>query len=105
MSPNSAFGGYAETFPKGQVEQGCTTQETARREPLEEAGLLVKIVAYLCDVPRTTTMTRYYLANRVGGLPTHMGWESQAVHLVPTLLESTSSALRPWPATNGASAD
>jgi hypothetical protein len=28
-------------------------------------------------------LTRYYHAKRVGGTPSEMGWESQAVHLVP----------------------
>jgi len=28
-------------------------------------------------------MARYYLARRIGGCPTAMGWESQAVHLSP----------------------
>ena len=27
--------------------------------------------------------TRYYRARRIGGSPASMGWESQAVHLVP----------------------
>ncbi|WP_159590935.1 hypothetical protein [Hydrogenophaga sp. BPS33] len=35
------------------------------------------------DVPRTQTYTRYYLAERVGGTPSAMGWESQCVMLVP----------------------
>jgi hypothetical protein len=32
---------------------------------------------------RSLTDTRYYLARRVGRTPASMGWESQAVHLVP----------------------
>jgi hypothetical protein len=31
----------------------------------------------------TQTYTRYYIARRTGGSPACMGWESQAVHLVP----------------------
>jgi len=34
-------------------------------------------------VRRTQTYTRYYMARRIGGCPAEMGWESQAVHLVP----------------------
>jgi hypothetical protein len=34
-------------------------------------------------VERSTSVTRYYRAKRVGGDPTDMGWESQAVNLVP----------------------
>ena len=35
------------------------------------------------DIKRTTSVARYYLAHRVGGSPADMGWESQAVRLVP----------------------
>ena len=31
----------------------------------------------------TETFTRYYLAERIGGSPADMGWESQCVVLVP----------------------
>ena len=34
-------------------------------------------------MPRSLSYTRYYLAQRVGGSPADMGWESQAVLLVP----------------------
>lgn len=58
-------------------------QATAIREAFEEAGLKVKITGFLADSERTETYTRYYLAQRIGGTPAAMGWESQAVHLVP----------------------
>jgi 8-oxo-dGTP pyrophosphatase MutT (NUDIX family) len=83
VSPTNGFGGYAATFPKGRVDPGGSLQHTAVREVFEEAGLLVRLEAHLVDVPRTQTYTRYYLARRIGGCPSAMGWETQAVHLVP----------------------
>ena len=49
----------------------------------EESGLQVAIISFIGDFNRTLTRTRYYLAKRVGGTPSKMGWESQAVLLVP----------------------
>jgi hypothetical protein len=46
-------------------------------------GLLVEVRRFLVDVPRTTSVTRYFLARRLGGTPAAMGWEAQAVWLVP----------------------
>lgn len=43
----------------------------------------MRITGFLLDVQRTQTHTPYYLARRIGGSPARMGWESQAVHLVP----------------------
>jgi 8-oxo-dGTP pyrophosphatase MutT (NUDIX family) len=82
VAPSNGFGGYTVTFPKGRVEPGLSLQATAIREVWEESGLLVEPVAWLGDFPRTQTFTRFYIARRVGGHPAHMGWESQAVHLV-----------------------
>ena len=39
-------------------------------------------IGWLGDFARTQTFTRFYIARRIGGHPAHMGWESQAVHLV-----------------------
>jgi len=83
VSPSNRFGGYDATFPKGRVDPGVNLQATAIREAFEESGLRVEILAHLVDSARTLTYTRYYLARRVGGNPALMGWESQAVHLVP----------------------
>jgi 8-oxo-dGTP pyrophosphatase MutT (NUDIX family) len=83
VSPSNAFGGYTTTFPKGRVEGDVNMQASAIREALEEAGLQVRITGFLADSARTQTFTRYYLGQRVGGSPALMGWESQAVHLVP----------------------
>jgi len=83
VSPTNRFGGYETTFPKGRVDRGASLQQTAVREAFEESGLMVELVAHLVDVRRTQTFTRYYLARRIGGSPAAMGWETQAVHLVP----------------------
>ena len=106
VSPTNGFGGYSATFPKGRVDAGGTLQHTAIREVYEESGLLVRLEAHLIDVRRTQTYTRYYIARRIGGCPSSMGWETQAVHLVPAdRLEEVAvhpndapiiSALRDW---------
>ncbi|MDB5936335.1 MAG: hydrolase [Massilia sp.] len=83
VSPSNAFGGYRNTFPKGRIESGMHRQASAIREAFEESGLKVEIAGFLADSSRTLTFTRYYLARRTGGNPASMGWESQAVHLVP----------------------
>jgi 8-oxo-dGTP pyrophosphatase MutT (NUDIX family) len=83
VSPTNAFGGYTATFPKGRVDPAGSLQETAVREVVEESGLVVRLLAFLIDVPRTQTYTRYYIAKRIAGCPSAMGWETQAVHLVP----------------------
>jgi 8-oxo-dGTP pyrophosphatase MutT (NUDIX family) len=83
VAPTNAFGGYKATFPKGRLEPGMTPQAIAIKEAYEEAGLQVQITAYIGDFERSMTLTRYYLGHRIGGLPTEMHWESQAVMLVP----------------------
>lgn len=86
VAPSNAFGGYTATFPKGRIDAGVSLQATAIREAYEEAGLQVGITGFLADSSRTQSYTRYYLAKRTGGNPACMGWESQAVHLVPRAL-------------------
>jgi 8-oxo-dGTP pyrophosphatase MutT (NUDIX family) len=86
VAPSNAFGGYTATFPKGRIENDVNRQASAIREAYEEAGLKVKITGFLADSNRTQSYTRYYLAERIGGNPAAMGWESQAVHLVPRSL-------------------
>lgn len=83
VAPTNAFGGYKTTFPKGRLEPGMGPQATAIKEAYEEAGLQVEITGLIGDFERTTTITRYYTARRIGGVPTQMEWESQAVMLVP----------------------
>lgn len=83
VAPSNRFGGYAATFPKGRVDPGTSLQCAGVREAFEESGLQVRIEAFLLDIRRTQTYTRYYIARRTGGSPACMGWESQAVHLEP----------------------
>ena len=82
VCPTNQFGGYEVTFPKGRLD-GKSLQAAALVEAYEEAGLKVRLVRHLVDVPRSQTYTRYYLAERVGGSPAYMGWEAQCVMLVP----------------------
>lgn len=83
VAPSNGFGGHQVTFPKGRLE-GKSAKATALIEVYEESGLQIRLLSYLFDITRTTTVTRYYLAERIGGNPADMGWESQAVMLVPT---------------------
>lgn len=82
VAPSNAFGGYSATFPKGTIES-ISAQASAIKEVFEEAGLQIRLVGHLIDVKRSQSYTRYYLAERIGGDPADMCWESQAVMLVP----------------------
>lgn len=53
----------------------------ALKEVYEETGLLVKFHGFIGDYDRTTSRTRYYLAKRIDGTPSDMGFESQSVKL------------------------
>jgi 8-oxo-dGTP pyrophosphatase MutT (NUDIX family) len=83
IHPSNAFGGYRATFPKGKQEPGLSLEQTAIKEAFEEAGLVIALTRWLIDVPRSSSVCRYFLARRLGGTPAAMGWESQAVSLVP----------------------
>lgn len=83
VAPTNAFGGYQATFPKGTIEAGLSPQAAAIKEAFEESGLQVEITGWIGDFERTTSVTRYYFAGRLSGNPAAMGWESQAVMLVP----------------------
>lgn len=83
VKPSNAFAGYVATFPKGHADDGLSMQATAIKEAFEESGLQVEITGLVGDVERSSTVTRYFRARRVGGTPTAMGWESQAVMLAP----------------------
>lgn len=83
VAPTNRFGGYDWIFPKGTVGKGMTLQGTAICETLEESGLQVRITGLLGDFARSTSICRLYLGERIGGSPAAMGWESQAVSLVP----------------------
>jgi ADP-ribose pyrophosphatase YjhB (NUDIX family) len=81
--PTNEFGGYKNTFPKGTVEPQLSMQQNAIKEAFEETGLQVKITGVAGDFERTTSKARFYFAERIGGSPKNMGWESQAVRLAP----------------------
>lgn len=83
MRPSNGFGGYVATFPKGRADEELGLQAVAIKEAFEETGLKVEITGYWGDIERTQTQARYYTARRVGGTPAAMGWEAQAVQLVP----------------------
>lgn len=83
VHPTNGFAGYRATFPKGHADEDMSFQAAAIKEAFEESGLKVQITGLIGDVERGQTMTRYYRAKRVGGTPSAMGWESQAVSLVP----------------------
>lgn len=83
VHPSNGYGNYDCTFAKGRVEGGLSFQASAVREAMEESGLKVRITALLGDFERTTTRTRYYLAERTGGCPSACGWESEACTLAP----------------------
>jgi 8-oxo-dGTP pyrophosphatase MutT (NUDIX family) len=83
VAPSNAFAGYQATFPKGTADSDMSLQATALKETFEESGLQVRLIRHLIDVRRSQSYTRYYLASRVGGNPSAMGWETQAVMLVP----------------------
>lgn len=77
IEPTGRFGGHKYTFPKGRAD-GRNLAATALVEVYEETGLAVELTAWLCDVDRSVTRTRFYLARRVGSSPALCGWESQA---------------------------
>ncbi|MDQ7747390.1 NUDIX hydrolase [Hydrogenophaga pseudoflava] len=88
VSPSNQYGGYVNTFPKGKLDAGMSLRANALKEGFEESGLQVVLTGFLCDSVRSTSVTRYYTARRVGGHPGDMCWESQAVQLVPRNLLS-----------------
>ena len=83
VHPTNQFGGYESTFPKGKLDPGMDMRSNAIKEGWEESGLNVQLTGHATDVERSTSYTRYYHARRIGGNPKNMGWESQAVSLVP----------------------
>ena len=83
IEPKGHFGGYEHTFPKGGANKGESNQQAAMREVFEESGLQVKIQGHLGDYEKTTSVTRYYIAKRVGGSPSLAGHETGTVKLVP----------------------
>lgn len=88
VSPSNQFGGYTNTFPKGTLDpsEKLSLRANAILETYEETGLKIELTGFLADSDRSTSTTRYYLGRRLGGNPADMGWETQAVHLVPRAL-------------------
>ncbi|MES2977994.1 MAG: NUDIX hydrolase [Pseudomonadota bacterium] len=84
VAPSNGYGGYSATFPKGTMD-GMSEKATALLEVFEESGLSVRLSSFLIDVRRSTSYTRYFVGERLTGNPADMGWESQAVMLVPQL--------------------
>jgi len=82
VEPTGHYGGYQHTFPKGKIEKGLTDQQNALKEAFEESGLQVKITGVLGHFEGDTSITRYYIAQRVGGNPADHHWETQNVKLV-----------------------
>ncbi len=95
IHPTNKFGGYNASFPKGTSEPDLSLQANAIKEVYEETGLKVEITGIVGDYERTTSVCRMYRARRVGGTPTAMGWETQAVSLVPKAL--MYEFLNMWP--------
>lgn len=82
VAPTGGFGGHEYTLPKGRID-GRSLAATALVEVFEESGLRVHLIAFLCDVTRKETFTRFFLAERFGGSPADLTWESQAAVLAP----------------------
>lgn len=51
----------------------------------EEVGLAIELTGWLCDVGRSVTRTRFYLARRVGGSPAGCGSQSCVLSPVSSL--------------------
>lgn len=84
LHPTNRFAGYKASFPKGGVDDDMySMQGSAIKEVFEETGLKVQITGFLMDQDRSLSRVRYYTGKRVGGSPAGMGWEAQAVSLVP----------------------
>ena len=92
VKPKDSYGGVDATFPKGKVDPGLNSQANAIKEAFEESGLKAKITGYAGDYERSTSVSRYYWAERVGGTPDVLGgnstdnpnhWESSGAILVP----------------------
>ena len=83
IEPTNHFGAYKQTFPKGTADPELSLQGTSLKEAWEETGLQVRIIGFIGDFPRTTSVARMYRAVRVSGNPVDASWETQSVSLVP----------------------
>ena len=77
--PTGHYGEYIWTWPKGRLDASEHPQAAAHRETFEETGLTGRITALLGDYGGDTGVTRFYLAERVGGSPVARGETSAVV--------------------------
>ena len=83
-TPRGGFAGYQYTFPKGRIDADETPEDAALREFEEETGLKARITGdWYGDYRGTSTWTRYFSAELVGGEPSDMSWETERVLFVP----------------------
>jgi 8-oxo-dGTP pyrophosphatase MutT (NUDIX family) len=85
--------GTVLALPKGHIEPGGRPEDTARRETLEETGLLGAIVAPLQEISywyysrqqsaRIAKRVAFYLLVYRSGSPARHNWEVEGVRLVP----------------------
>ena len=98
VKPSGGFEGGNYTFPKGgggYVGSDLSPQQTAVKEAWEESGLRVRITGHAGDFERGKSISRYYYAERVGGLPEPRDGETEAVVLVaPDKLSEVLSSPR-----------
>lgn len=83
VRPLNGFGGYKQTFPKGNVSDDLSPQDSAIKEAFEETGLKVKLTGFAGDAKGDTSLTRYYYAERETGDPADAGREAEGVILAP----------------------
>lgn len=83
VAPSNAFGGYKATFPKGRWMACPPRLLRSWSKPTKSQDCRCACVSIWWMSNATQSYTRYFLAERVGGNPANMGWESQAVMLVP----------------------
>ena len=82
VEPKGHYGDYEHTFPKGGIQGGLNSQQTALKEAYEESGLQGQILFHIGDYEKSTSVTRYYMGVRKGGAPWKFGNETQSVKLV-----------------------
>ena len=87
------YGGYIYSFAKGRVDRGYTVQQNAIKETFEELGLVSKIKSWLTDVQGDTSVTRFYLGERIGGHPSFFG-QQDIVETEFIVLTDKANAMR-----------
>ncbi len=84
VEPTDHAGGFENTFPSQTKAPGLTSQQTALRAAFYAAGLEARITSVIADITESDRISRYYLAERVGGSPWLHDEKTQSVKLVPT---------------------